>query len=429
MTSPLQFFKYSRGALQAENVPLESIARELGTPLYVYSANGFLTPFRELQEELIEFNHLICFALKSNSNLSILRLLAQEGSGMDLVSGGELYRAEMAGVRAENIVFSGVGKTAEEMKQGLAYQGTGIYSFNVESLQELTVLNQVAVSMNRRAPVALRFNPDVNAKTHPYISTGLKKNKFGISKAEVLEVIRSLDQMPGIHLKGISIHIGSQLLSLSPLDDAFGKLRELIDELQQHLKNRLEMLDLGGGLGITYKDEVPPSIPNYAKLIRKHFGKQLKQHPGMRILIEPGRSLSGNAGVLISKVLYRKKRRNKDFLIIDAAMNDLLRPALYESYHEIVPLQQGPRKSKNSAKTSIVGPVCESADCFANDRDFSLQPDCGDFVAILSAGAYGFSMSSTYNSRPRPAEVLIQNGEFKVIRKRETWADLIRGED
>ncbi len=427
MTQPLQFFQYENGILSSENVSLATIAQKIGTPVYIYSAEGFLTPFREFSEGLSEFNHLICFALKSNSNLSILRLLAQEGAGMDLVSGGELYRAEKALVSAEKIVFSGVGKTAEEMQQGLNYHGTGIYSFNVESIPELKLLNEVALNMNRKAPVALRFNPDVDAKTHPYISTGLKKNKFGISKSEVLEVIRSLDQLKGIHLKGLSIHIGSQLLSLAPLDDAFGRLEELLCALDQKLKSPLEFIDLGGGIGITYRDEKTPPIQKYCKLIKKHFGKRLKAPSQLKILIEPGRTLSGNAGVLVSKIIYRKQRRSKDFLVIDAAMNDLIRPALYESYHEIVPIHEKHLLPK--VKTNIVGPVCESSDCFASDRPFPAHADQGELVAILSAGAYGFSMSSTYNSRPRPAEVLIQKGRFQVIRSRETWEDLIRGED
>jgi diaminopimelate decarboxylase len=288
--------------------------------------------------------------------------------------------------------------------------------------------------MGKRARVSLRVNPDVDPKTHPYISTGLKKNKFGISEAEVLEVVRSLNQLPGIHLKGLSIHIGSQLLSLAPLDDAFGKLQTLMSNLDQHLDRPLEMVDLGGGIGITYRNEKAPSIQKYCKLIQKHFGKRLSGLKKFKLLIEPGRALSGNAGVLVSEVLYRKQRSKKDFLIIDAAMNDLMRPALYESYHEIIPIQQkhllpNDTKSKNYLKTNIVGPVCESSDSFATDRPFSSQVSPGDLIAILSAGAYGFSMSSTYNSRPRPAEVLIEDGKYKVIRSREKWEDLIRGED
>ena len=433
MTRPLQFFQYQNGVLSSDGVSLEAIAEQVGTPVYIYSASGFIDPLKELQEGMRDLNHLICFALKSNSNLSILRMLAREGAGMDLVSGGELFRAAQAGVQSDKIVFSGVGKTADEMKQGLLYEGTGIYSFNVESLPELRQLNDVAISLGKRAPVALRFNPDVDAKTHPYISTGLKRNKFGITRSEVLSVVRSLDQLRGIHLKGLSIHIGSQLLSLAPLDDAFSKLSELVHELDHHQNRPLEFADLGGGIGITYKNEKAPLIQNYCKLIKKHFGKRAKNSPQFKLLIEPGRTLSGNAGVLVSKVIYRKERLNKDFLVIDAAMNDLIRPALYESFHEIVPLEKRLAVSKSSpkkkwVKTNIVGPVCESSDCFASDRPFSSQIGPGDLVAILSAGAYGFSMSSTYNSRPRPAEVLIQEGKFRTIRTRETWEDLVRGE-
>ncbi len=431
MTYPLQFFQYRNGSLCSGDVPLAKIAEKFGTPVYVYSAEGFLDPFHEFQNGLRDLNHLICFALKANSNLSVLRLLAKEGAGMDLVSGGELYRAGLAGVAADKIVFSGVGKTAEEMEMALMYRGEGIFSFNVESLAELRLLNEVALKMGRtlkgrRAPVALRFNPDVDAKTHPYISTGLKKNKFGIQRKEVLEVARTLGQFKGIELKGLSIHIGSQLLSLSPLDDAFGRVHNLMDEVNAIIHTPLQFVDLGGGIGITYKNEKAPSIQKYCGLIKKHFGKK-----SYKILIEPGRTLSGNAGVLLTKVIYRKERQKKDFLVVDAAMNDLLRPALYESYHEMVPVQQkGTQAGKKPSliKTNIVGPVCESSDCFASDRPFPQHLGSGDLVAILSAGAYGFSMSSTYNSRPRPPEVLVEGEKYRVIRKRETYEDLTRGE-
>jgi diaminopimelate decarboxylase len=401
----------------------------VGTPAYVYSADAFLDPLKALQKGLASVDHMVCFAVKSNSNVAVLKRLASEGAGMDLVSGGELFRARAAGVSAERIVFSGVGKTPEEMKQALGYQGRSIYSFNVESVPELKTLSDVAVSMGRRAPVALRFNPNVDAKTHPYISTGLKKNKFGINRDELVETARSLKSFPGIQLKGISIHIGSQLLSLSPLRDAFELVRKLADELAKTLPEPLEFVDLGGGVGITYANEKAPSIEKYCQMIVKCFGPKAAKASGkpLRVLIEPGRFIAGNSGVLVSRVLYRKERKSKDFLVLDAAMNDLMRPALYGSHHEIVPVAQkfakGPKK-----KTSIVGPVCESADCFASDRSFPAAPNRGDLVAILSAGAYGFTMASNYNSRPRIAEVLVENGQYRVIRERESYEDLIRGE-
>lgn len=434
MTKPLQFFQYQDGVLTSENVPLSKIVKQVGTPVYIYSAEGFLTPFQQLKNGLKGTHHLVCFAVKSNSNLSILRLLAEAGAGVDLVSGGELFRAQKAGILPERIVFSGVGKTAEEMREGLLYEGQGILSFNVESIPELILLNQTAISLGKKAPVALRFNPDVDAKTHPYISTGLKKNKFGMNRKEILEIIPDLRRLQGIQLKGFSIHIGSQLLSLAPLDDAFAKVRELMDEIQPYLQFPLEWVDLGGGVGISYRDERTPPIQKYCQLIKRHFQARLDSHPKFKILIEPGRSISGNAGVLVSKVLYRKTRPKKDFLIIDAGMNDLIRPALYQSHHEIVPIEERHLKRQRASEThetkaSLVGPVCESSDCFASDRQLPSSLESGDLVAILSAGAYGFSMSSTYNSRPRPAEVLIQDGKFRVIRRREQREDLIRGED
>jgi diaminopimelate decarboxylase len=434
MTFPLQFFHYKNGILSSEGIPLTDIAKRTGTPVYVYSTEAFLNPLRQFQEGLKDVHHLICFAVKANSNISVLRLLAREGAGMDLVSGGELVRAEKANVAPQKIVFSGVGKTAEEMKLALHYQSQGIYCFNVESLAELTLLNEVALSLNLKAPVALRFNPDVDPKTHPYISTGLKKNKFGIQKSEIFSVVQSLNQFKGIQLKGLSIHIGSQLLSLSPLDDAFKRVGLLLQDLDPLLQKPLEFLDLGGGIGITYHQEKAPSISKYCQLIQKHFRKRLQADPKFKILIEPGRTISGNAGVLLSTVIYRKERKDKDFLVVDAAMNDLLRPALYESYHEIIPVKQTAQTkarvpAKTLIKTSIVGPVCESSDCFASNRPFPKDLKPGDLVAILSAGAYGFSMASNYNSRPRPPEVLIDQGEFKIVRRRETYEDLTRGED
>lgn len=422
MSFPLEYFKYQSGLLSCDGVSLASVVEKVGTPTYVYSADALLSALAAFQRGLDGLHPMICFAVKSNSNVSILELLSKAGAGMDVVSGGELYRAGIAGVSGERIVFSGVGKTTQEMAAALHYGENGIFSFNVESVEELAALNQVALQFGRKARIAFRFNPDVNAKTHPYISTGLKKNKFGLNRLEILKLSKKMKDYPGIDLKGISIHIGSQLTSLAPLAEAFALARSLITELQPLLKSPLEYVDLGGGLGITYKKENPPSIEDYCKLIRKHLGKS-----GLKILIEPGRIISGNAGVLLTKVLFRKQRGPKDFLIVDAAMNDLMRPSLYGSYHEIVPVRKELQK-RALRKTQIVGPVCESADCFGDNRKLSSELEKGDLLAILSAGAYGFSMASNYNTRGRPAEVLIEKGACRIIRRRESDRQQIENE-
>jgi diaminopimelate decarboxylase len=428
MSLPLEFFNYQNGVLTSGGVSLENVARSVGTPVYVYSAEAFLHPLRQLQAGLAEENHMICFAVKSNSNIAVLKLLGSQGAGMDLVSGGELSRAQAAGIAANKTVFSGIGKTKTEMSLALQYQNQGIFSFNVESIPELHSLNEVARDLNKKARVALRFNPDVNPRTHPYISTGLKKNKFGMNRKEILQLVGILEkEFRWIELHGISIHIGSQLLSLSPLRDAFDRVQTLIDEVNSKLKQPLRFVDLGGGLGITYQAERTPSLEKYCELICKYFGKRSPYKGSLKILLEPGRTISGNAGILLTEVLYRKERKQKDFLILDAGMNDLIRPALYESYHGVVPLfQESARDPKR--KVTLVGPVCESADCFAEQRLLPSSLKKGDCVAILSSGAYGFSMASNYNSRPRPAEVLIQDGKFRVIRERESYEDLLRGE-
>jgi diaminopimelate decarboxylase len=424
MSAPLDFFKYFSGELQVDGIAVKEIAKKFGTPVYVYSADAFLKPLQRFQSGLKTIDHLICFAVKSNSNIAILKMLAKAGAGMDLVSGGELFRAQAAGVPSQRIVFSGVGKTRSEIAQALE---VGIFSFNVESLPELELINEVALGKNRVADVALRFNPDVNAKTHPYISTGLKKNKFGLNRREILQLLPKISQLQAIRIRGISIHIGSQLMSLKPIEEAFIKLKALVEEIEPHVGEPLRFLDLGGGLGISYQSQGsrPPQIEKYCALILKHFGKWKTSAP-KKIVLEPGRVLSGNAGILVTEVLFRKKREKKDFLIIDAGMNDLLRPALYGSAHDMIPLRKTPGLM---IKTDIVGPVCESSDCFATDRRFPAKIKAGDWIAVLSAGAYGFSMASSYNSRPKPPEVLVQHGQIKVIRKRETYDDLVRGEE
>lgn len=424
MTAPLDFFGYRKGTLCAGTVPLERIADQVGTPCYIYSAEGFLAPLRELQKGLKGLDSLICFAVKSCSNLSVIRLLAQAGAGVDLVSGGELHRATLAGVDPDKTVFSGVGKTPGEMAQAIDH---GIFSFNVESVAELATLSHVAGKMGRKARVALRFNPDVDAKTHPYISTGLKRNKFGMNRAEILRIARGIEGFAGIELRGLSIHIGSQILSLSPMRDAFQRTRALIGELDSLLAEPLEFVDLGGGLGVTYAREKAPPIAKYCALIQKEFGPKALRGRKLKVLVEPGRTISANAGVLLTEVMYRKVRKERDFLIVDAGMNDLLRPSLYGSHHEIVPTASASARGK-AKKTDVVGPVCETSDRFSLDAKISQSLNQGDLLAILSAGAYGFSMSSTYNSRPRPPEVLVEGSKFRVIRERETYEDLVRGE-
>ncbi len=424
MSDPLTYFQYRNGILSAEELSLEEMASQFGTPLYVYSKEAFKNPFHAITTGLAGLNHLVCFAVKANPNLSILSLLAKEGAGMDLVSSGELKRALRAGTDPQKIVFSGVGKSASEMDEGLAHP---LHSFNVESVSELRLLSARSRAAGKKTRVALRFNPDVDPKTHPYISTGLKKNKFGLQRAEILEIARNQKLYPGIEVAGLSIHIGSQILSLSPFSDAFLKTKKMAADVESSLGKPLQFLDIGGGLGVRYRNEKPPTIAKYTALVQKNFGSKSDVRGRYRILLEPGRTIAGNAGVLVSRVLFRKSRKNKDFIIIDAGMNDLIRPALYQSYHEILPVNEDHRKGK-SRKCDIVGPVCESSDCFASDRPFSDRVAEGDLVALLSTGAYGMSMASQYNSRTRPAEVLVDGSSYRLIRRRETFEDLIRDE-
>lgn len=423
-TLPTQYFNYNKaGQLSVDDVELEHIAEEFGTPVYVYSQQAFVDQYNKLTQGLAPLDHQICYAMKANSNLAILKLLSELGCGMDIVSGGELFRSLKVGVPVSKIVFSGVGKTPEELHTALLAgpEKTGIFSFNVESVAELQVLSQIATSLHKTARVSLRFNPDVNAKTHPYISTGLKKNKFGLNRNEIIEVVKNHTQFRNIDFHGLSIHIGSQITSLAPMEEAFKKILALTLEVNSLLTLPIRTLDLGGGLGIVYNSEKPSSIDRYCALVKKYFKKQ-----PYKIIIEPGRILAGNSGVLLSQVLYRKPRGKKEFVIIDGGMNDLMRPALYQSHHEIVPLVK--TKSSKTTPVDIVGPVCESTDCFAFDRKLPKSLEGGDFVAVLSAGAYGFSMANNYNSRPRPPEVLVSNGTYRLIRSRETLEELIRTE-
>lgn len=407
-----------------ESVLLESLAKKYGTPLYIYSKNSLENSFLTLSKGLLPLPHLICFAVKANSNISILKVLNRLGAGMDIVSGGELYRCEKAGVAGERIVFSGIGKTKEEIEYALGYRKTGIFSFNAESLGELELLEELARKKNKIANVSLRFNPDIDAKTHPYVSTGLEQNKFGLAEEEVFQALKKFKNSKSLRVRGVSVHIGSQITTLSPLRDAFKIVKLLKPKFEKTLGYPLSVLDLGGGVGIKYKNETPPSIEDYTDLIKKIFGDG--SLGSAKIVLEPGRLLSARAGVLLSRVLYKKSRRKHDFLVTDAAMTELLRPALYESFHEIVAVG---KKSSSLKKMDVVGPVCETADFLGKSRNLPSSLKTGDLVAILNSGAYGMSMSSNYNSRPRVAEVLVSGKNAKLIRQRETYAQLTELEE
>ena len=403
-------FNYKQGALYAEDLPLSNIATEFGTPCYVYSKAALIDAFEQFEAGLKNTNHLICFAVKSNPNLAILNLFASLGAGFDIVSGGELARVLTAGGSPSKIVFSGVGKTADEMRAALT---ANIFCFNVESASELTRLNEVAGSMGKVAPVSLRVNPNVDAKTHPYISTGLKNNKIGVAFEEAFSLYNQAAAMPNIAVHGIDCHIGSQITEVTPFIDALDRVLGLVDELEAagvHIGH----VDVGGGIGICYADETPPAFSTYAEAILKKIGQR-----NVKLVFEPGRALVGNAGVLLTKVEYLKHTESKNFAIVDAAMNDLMRPALYDAYHAILAVNP----NSNDSKTyEIVGPVCESGDFLGHDRELSLQQD--DLLAIMSAGAYGMSMASNYNTRPRAAEVMVDNDKTHLIRQREQISDL-----
>lgn len=407
-------FIYRNNELYAESVPLKQIADEFGTPCYVYSRSALTQAYQEFDSAFANRDHLICYAVKANSNIAILNLLAQLGSGFDIVSGGELLRVIKAGGDPKKIVFSGVGKNIDEMRMALE---ANILCFNVESEAELIVLNQIAKDMGTIAPVSLRVNPNVDAKTHPYISTGLQENKFGIPANEAEEIYRSAHQYAHIRFTGLDCHIGSQLTALEPFMQASNKMLTLLDTLQsQGLE--ITHLDLGGGLGIRYTNETPPSIKDYVSALCA-CTQQVKQ----RLLIEPGRSLVGNSGILLTRIEYLKHTPARNFAIVDAAMNDLMRPALYDAYHEILPVIRNKEEIRNY---QVVGPVCETGDFLGHDRKLGLIN--GDLLAIMSAGAYGMSMSSNYNTRPRAAEIMVDKNTIHIIRQRETIDQLIATE-
>ncbi len=406
----MQPFQMKNGELHVENFPLSKIAAEFGTPTYVYSKEALTSAFRRFDAGFEGTDHLICFAVKSNPSLAILNLFAKLGAGFDIVSGGELERVIAAGGDPSKVVFSGVGKTEPEMRRALAL---GIFCFNVESSSELERLNHVAGSMGKIAPISLRVNPNVDAKTHPYISTGLKNSKFGVAYEEALSLYQAAAKMPNIDIHGVDCHIGSQLTELSPFLDALERVLALVDQLEM-AGIPIRHIDAGGGIGICYVDETPPDFAEYATAMRQRMaGRKVK------LVFEPGRALVGNAGALLTKVEYLKHTESKNFAIVDAAMNDLMRPALYDAYHDIVSVKQA---NSEAQVYEIVGPVCESGDFLGHDRKLALAQD--DLLAVLSAGAYGMSMSSNYNTRPRATEVMVDGEKVYEIRKREQIVDL-----
>lgn len=417
----MHHFAYQGSDLYCEGVPLARIAEQVDTPTYVYSYATLERHFHVFDQAVASAskNHLVCYSMKANSNLAVLRALVGWGAGVDIVSGGELYRALKAGANPQKIVFSGVGKRADEIAQALE---VGILAFNVESHGELEAIEHVAARLGKRAPVSLRVNPDVDAETHPYISTGLKKNKFGIPAESALKEYQAAVKMRHLEVVGIDCHIGSQLTKTSPFRDAIGRIADLARSLVKD-GFPLRYLDIGGGLGIAYNQEDPPSPADYAAAIKE----ALSAFTGLdlTLICEPGRVIVGNAGVLLTRTLYIKQGEVKNFVIVDAAFNDLIRPAFYDSFHALWPVRKA---DGGPFVADVVGPICETGDFLARDRSLSFRPQPGDLIAVMSAGAYGFAMASNYNTRPRAAEVMVKGGEFAVVRKREALEDLIRGE-
>ncbi len=411
----MDHFRYRDGQLYAEDVAVGDIAAAHGTPCYIYSRAALERAFRDYQQALAGCDHLICYAVKANSNLAVLDVLARLGAGFDIVSGGELERVIAAGGNTGKVVFSGVGKTAREMARALE---AGIHCFNLESAAELEVLNRVAAEMDTIAPVSVRVNPDVDARTHPYISTGLRENKFGVTAEEALQVYRRAAALEHIRVTGLDCHIGSQLTQVSPFIDALRRLLALVDTLEQD-GIHLQHLDLGGGLGVRYREETPPSVGDYIGALRHEL-----QGRNLTLLFEPGRSIAANAGLLVTRVEYLKPTPQHNFALVDAAMNDMIRPALYQAWLDIQPVNRNGGGTR--ARWDIVGPVCETGDFLGKDRELELAQ--GDLLAMFGAGAYGFTMSSNYNSRGRPPEIMVDGDHVHVVRERETPADIMRTE-
>ena len=411
----MDYFSYRDGSLYAEDAAVSAIAAAHGTPCYIYSRAALEAAFGEYRQALAGCEHLVCYAVKANSNLAVLNVLARLGAGFDIVSSGELERVIAAGGDPAKIVFSGVGKKPGEMARALEL---GIHCFNLESAAELEVLNTVAREMDVIAPVSVRVNPDVDARTHPYISTGLRENKFGVSVEDALQVYRRAAQLSHVAVVGLDCHIGSQLTELSPFLDALRRLLALVDSLEE-IGISIRHLDLGGGLGVRYRDETPPSIGAYIAAIRRELGSRR-----LALMFEPGRSIAANAGLLVTRVEYLKPTAERNFALVDAAMNDMIRPALYQAWLEIQPVEQ--RGEAQTVCWDVVGPVCETADFLGKDRELNIAP--GDLLAVFGAGAYGFSMSSNYNSRGRAPELMVDRDRVYLVRERETIADIMRTE-
>jgi diaminopimelate decarboxylase len=411
----MHHFQYKGNELYAEEVAVKDIVAAVGSPVYIYSQATLERHFKAMDNAFASTPHTICYSVKANSNLAVLKTFINLGGGVDIVSGGELYRALQAGVNPKKVVYSGVGKRDDEIAYALE---TGILLFNVESEQELDRINEVAGRIGKKAGIAIRVNPDVDPETHPYITTGLKKAKFGINIERALEQYRRVKDMPNMEILGIDCHIGSQLTKVSPFVDAIKKLKRLLEGVKD-MGIQMKYLDLGGGLGIQYNDEAPPLPADYGASILEET-----RDLGLHLLFEPGRNLVGNAGILVGKCLYTKKGEEKNFVIVDAGMNDLARPALYGSFHGVQPVLAD---QEGMIEGDIVGPICESGDFLVKDREFPNFKQ-GDLLAFMSAGAYGFTMSSNYNSRPRVAEVMVKGNAFEIVREREKLEDLIRGE-
>jgi len=412
----MHYFGVKNHELYCEEVKVADIVKKVGTPVYIYSRRTAVEHFQKLQQAFKNIDHLVCYSIKANSNLALCHALAKAGCGADIVSGGELYRVLKAGFKPENIVFAGVGKTEQEIEYGLK---TNIFMFNVESMPEAKLINRVAKRLKKKASVSIRVNPDVDPHTHEYITTGKKENKFGINFHEATDFYIQLRQLPNLDVIGIHFHIGSQIMTPGPYLDAIRRGTLLVHKLKD-AEIHLKVLNIGGGMGIIYKDEKPMTAKEFAETI-----VPLVKDLHCKLILEPGRHIVGNAGILVTKVIYIKETPVKRFVVVDAAMNDLIRPCLYDAYHEIKPLHQN--NNRSAIEVDVVGPVCESADFFAKNRVLpEVRP--GELLAIMSAGAYGYVMSSNYNTRPRPPEILVDAKKFKVAKKREKIQDLIRGE-
>ena len=412
----MHHFTYREDELYCEDVAVQKIAAEVGTPFYLYSHATLKRHFKAFSDAFAGMQKLICFSAKANTNLAVLKLFATAGCGLDIVSGGELFRGIQAGFTPDRIVYSGVGKRIDEIDYALK---SDILMFNLESLDELKLINQRAGQLNQRARIAIRVNPDVDPKTHPYISTGLKKNKFGIDTAAALEGYRLAGSLENIEVIGIDCHIGSQITEAGPFEEALKSIKTLVRRLKSDLGIQIQYMDMGGGLGITYADETPPSLKEYAKAFLKNL-----EGMGLTLILEPGRVLVGNAGILVTRVLYQKAGKGKKFIIVDAGMNDLMRPTLYNAFHAIEPIV---RTQAPLTVADVVGPICESGDFLGVDRNLT-EVSADDLLAVMSTGAYGFVMSSNYCSRPRVAEVMVKNNQYHVVKERETYQDLVKGE-